>query len=561
MTEIVHAELTQKEFRLFCELIYAEAGISMSDAKYQLVASRLRKRLRHLGLDSYSDYYEYLHKQDRSGEERLKMINSLTTNKTDFFRENYHFDYLRSHVFPKLEQLAEASGERKIRIWSAACSTGEEPYSLAITVLEHFGSLPRSGWDIRILASDIDTDVISHATQGVYPEDKACEIPPDLLARYFIHTREGSESRYEATADLKQLITFRRINFMDSPWPVHTGFDVIFCRNVMIYFDEATQDRLVARFADQLLPNSHLFIGHSESIVRGSGVYKPLGKTIYRLNPGQGSRNVPRAQLRTPGTDGALISGSGKSGPSEVNDGESLTKLQMAGSCTDRDRSAIAGLNQKAASGGLLPGQVLPKDLHLRQQAGKTSVNKAAAREKSYSIIVGEIKASGDPCRISTVVGSCIAVCLFDPTARIGGMNHFMLPSNRSDDRVCASYGVHAMELLINEIMKLGGDRRKLVAKVFGGGNVLRSASTTLDIGGRNAGFALEFLETDCIPVISKDIGGRNGRQIQFLPHTGQAFIKPVENMGEIEAQFAKPGPPEKALATPVEAYGSIELF
>ena len=296
MTEIAHAELTQKEFRMFCDLIYAEAGISMSDAKYQLVASRLRKRLRHLGLDSYSRYYEYLHKQDRSGEERLKMINSLTTNKTDFFRERYHFDYLRSHVFPELEQQAEASGERKIRIWSAACSTGEEPYSLAMTVLEHFGSLQRSGWDIKILASDVDTDVIAHATQGLYLEDKACEIRPDLLARYFIHTREGSESQYEATADLKQLIAFRRINFMDSPWPVNTGFDVIFCRNVMIYFDEATQDRLVARFADQLLPNAHLFIGHSESIVRGSGVYKPLGKTIYRLNPGQGGRNVPRAQ-------------------------------------------------------------------------------------------------------------------------------------------------------------------------------------------------------------------------------------------------------------------------
>ncbi|MEZ6040344.1 MAG: CheR family methyltransferase [Planctomycetaceae bacterium] len=528
------AQLTRKEFKLFRELIYAEAGISMSEAKFQLVESRLQKRLRKLQLNSFSRYYDFLQNEDRNGEERLQMINALTTNKTDFFRENHHFEYMREELLPSIEAQARETGHYKLRIWSAACSTGEEPYTLAMTLLEYFGAAKAAQWDIRILASDVDTDVLANAEQGVYHEDKADEIPADLRKRYFRKEVRGKDTVWVAGPELKQLIAFRRINFIESPWPINTSFDIIFCRNVMIYFDEPTQDRLVSRFAEQLVPEGHLFIGHSESIMRIEGVYRPLGKTIYRLNPGKGATSA-----------------------------RSLSKAAQLPSPTPSTglrRSTGAGL--AASSGGTARERLRQRiDSQASTQSFSTGTM-GKGPDASHAIIVGEIKASSSPCKVSTVVGSCIAVCLYDPIAHVGGMNHFMLPANKSDDRVCASYGVHAMELLINEIMKLGGDRRKLVAKVFGGGNVLKSSGCSLDIGGRNANFAMQFLDTDCIPIVSKDVGGRHGRQVQFLTHTGQAFVRPVKQMAEIEAEMATVKQrEEKPVAEPAGCYGSVELF
>jgi chemotaxis protein methyltransferase CheR len=507
MSDNATISLTEKEFSLFRELIYKEAGISLGSGKQQLVESRLSKRLRLCNLTSFTQYYKYLNENDRSGEERLKMINALTTNKTDFFREQHHFDYLKSTVFPMLEQKARETGERKIRIWSAACSTGEEPYTLAMTVLDHFGPTSFHGWDIRILASDVDTDVLNHARTGVYAADRVSDVPREILKRHFLKKPKDPEAPVQVSPELQELITFRRINFIESQWPINTYFDIIFCRNVMIYFDEVTQDRLLTRFADQLVPQGHLFIGHSESILRLDQVYTSLGTTIYRLNPGLGAA-AKKGSRTGPGT-------------------EALPEQEKR-----KSESAESKQN---------PSQRRRADRGMKPAASKAASERAISfdgdvKVPTHAIIVGEVKASEEPLRVTTLLGSCVAVCLYDAKARIGGMNHFMLPCNHTADVQCATYGVHAMELLINEIMKLGGDRRRLTAKIFGGGDVLGKRITDnpgMTIGEQNIQFALGFLEKDRIPVTAQDLGGITGRQIQFLTHTGQAFVRPVQRIEE----------------------------
>lgn len=506
MSDNATISLTEKEFSLFRELIYKEAGIALASGKQQLVESRLSKRLRTCNLTSFTQYYKYLNENDRNGEERLKMINALTTNKTDFFREQHHFDYLRSTVFPMLEQKAKETGERRIRIWSAACSTGEEPYTLAMTVLDHFGQTSFHGWDIRILASDVDTDVLKHAQKGVYAADRVSDVPREILKRHFLKTSKDPEAPVQVRPELQELITFRRINFIEPQWPINTFFDIIFCRNVMIYFDEPTQDRLLTRFADQLVPRGHLFIGHSESILRLDQVYTSLGSTIYRLNPGVGAA-AKKGQQATPTSDA--------SPEKKCNPDKAEAKLTPS-----PRRRADKGMNKSVS----------------RVTGGQEASSGSDIKLPTHAIIVGEVKASDEPLRVTTLLGSCVAVCLYDPKTCIGGMNHFMLPCNHTADVQCATYGVHAMELLINEIMKLGGDRRRLTAKIFGGGDVLGNRVTDnpgMTIGEQNIQFALGFLEKDRIPVIAKDLGGLMGRQIQFLTHTGQAFVRPVQKIEE----------------------------
>jgi chemotaxis protein methyltransferase CheR len=506
MSDNATISITEKEFGLFREMIYSEAGISLGSSKQQLVESRLSKRLRACNVSSFLQYYKYLNEDDRDGEERLKMINALTTNKTDFFREQHHFDYLKSTVFPMLEQKARETGERKIRIWSAACSTGEEPYTLAMTVLDHFGPTSFHGWDIRILASDVDTDVLKHAQKGVYAADRVSDLPRDILKRHFLKTSKDPEAPVQIRHELQELVTFRRINFIEPQWPINTCFDIIFCRNVMIYFNEVTQDRLLTRFADQLAPRGHLFIGHSESILRLDQFYTSLGTTIYRLNPGVGA--------------------AAKKG-SQTAQGTATSPAQEKGS--ERAKLKPTPSQRRRADKGVKSATVTttPESEPCLERDAKLS---------THAIIVGEVKASAEPLKVTTLLGSCVAVCLYDPKTRIGGMNHFMLPCNHTADVQCATYGVHAMELLINEIMKLGGDRRRLTAKIFGGGDVLGKRITDnpgMTIGEQNIQFALGFLEKDRIPVIAKDLGGMTGRQIQFLTHTGQAFMRPVQKIEE----------------------------
>jgi chemotaxis protein methyltransferase CheR len=273
--------ISEKEFNAFRKLIFKEAGISLSDAKRQLVCSRLSRRLRRHGFRSFSQYYEYLMSFDPKGEERLQMINCITTNKTDFFREMHHFDFLRDHFFPQFRKRALGEHSRRLRIWSAGCSSGEEPYSIGMTVREFFGFL--TGWDVKILASDIDTEMLRLAEQGIYPAERLAGVPDELKRRHFLRGRGDWQGYLRVRAELRDLVAVRRINFAEESWPIRTRFDVIFCRNVIIYFNRETQRKFFQRLAGYLKPDGCLMVGHSESLQWLSDLFVPMRGTIYRL--------------------------------------------------------------------------------------------------------------------------------------------------------------------------------------------------------------------------------------------------------------------------------------
>ena len=269
---MVHG-ITPDEFARFRVLIYNESGISLGDQKKTLLASRLSKRLQELGVESFSEYYDRV-TGDPTKEEFTRMLDLISTNKTDFFREPKHFDFLRETVLPGLTR------DKRIRIWSSACSTGEEPYTIAITLFESVHN-PRE-WDFKILASDLSTRVLAKAASGIYDEDKVREIPSDKLRRHFLRGRGDSSGLFKVKPHLASMIRFRRLNLMNDSFPIKNPLDVIFCRNVMIYFDRPTQETLVNKFHRFLKPGGYLFIGHSESLQWVNHPFKSLAPTIYR---------------------------------------------------------------------------------------------------------------------------------------------------------------------------------------------------------------------------------------------------------------------------------------
>jgi chemotaxis protein methyltransferase CheR len=272
------APLSSAEFSQFQELILADAGIHLNHSKRALVESRLARRLRGLGFQSYSQYLRLLAGQPAKSPERQQMINCITTNKTDFFRENHHFEFLRDRVIGEARARVARGAVPQLRIWSAACSTGEEPYSIAMTVREAFGQ-DRS-WDIKILASDVDTSVLATAEAGVFEASRFETVPEHLKRRYFLRRKDGDVLM--AKDELKSLIRFRHINLIDPGWPIHATFDAIFCRNVIIYFNRPTQERLFERLVRYLGPTGYLLVGHSENLHWMNDLLEPLQNTVYR---------------------------------------------------------------------------------------------------------------------------------------------------------------------------------------------------------------------------------------------------------------------------------------
>ncbi len=264
-----------EDFAALRALVKAHTGIHLTEQKRELVYGRLARRLRALRLNSFAEYRALLAQQ--GSDELVEFCNAITTNLTSFFREAHHFRHLRENLLAP--RLADPHGSRRIRIWSAGCSTGEEPYSLAMTVREALGG--RQGWDIRILATDIDTDVLQRAERGIYALERLRDMDPDRCRRFFRETPSGVAKTYEVADELRSLITFRRLNLMDR-LPMKGPLDAVFCRNVVIYFDQDTQRELFARIAKLQPPGALLFLGHSESLLRVSEAYAPIGKTIYR---------------------------------------------------------------------------------------------------------------------------------------------------------------------------------------------------------------------------------------------------------------------------------------
>ena len=295
-----------REFKLFRSLVHERTGIWLRDGKQVMLASRLSRRLRHHGMSSFAEYYAYVQKVQDNSDEIRQLINCVTTNKTSFFRERHHFEFLANTIVPQIQSAASHGATKTIRIWSAACSTGEEPYSIAITLLEALRA-PRSGmagvpqkyvskrtglpvstvasgsWKIEIAASDIDTAVLETATRSVYREDSLATVDSTLQSKYFLRGKDDMQGYVKVKPVVSRLVQFERINLMDARWPLDGRFDVIFFRNALIYFNQETQNVFLRKMARYLKPNGYLFLGNSEHIPWLRDIFAPLNQTMYRL--------------------------------------------------------------------------------------------------------------------------------------------------------------------------------------------------------------------------------------------------------------------------------------
>ncbi len=266
-------EFTDNDFKRVQKIAYDFAGIDLNDSKNNLVYNRLAKRIRFLEQKSFNEYLDYVEQQGES--EFIHLINSITTNLTFFFRENHHFEYLANTVIPEL--IKQNAATKKIRIWSAGCSTGEEPYSIAIVLKE---CVP-AGWDAKVIATDLDSNVVNSGLAGVYKIDRLKGVSEARKSRWFMKG-EGSKTGFVKTKDeLQKIIEFGQLNLMEN-WPFKEKFDAIFCRNVVIYFDKPTQSKLFNRYADSLPLGGHLFVGHSESLYKVCDRFELLGQTTYK---------------------------------------------------------------------------------------------------------------------------------------------------------------------------------------------------------------------------------------------------------------------------------------
>lgn len=270
---------TGDDFVSIARMLYDDAGIALSESKASLVYSRLAKRLRALGLESFRDYCSFVAGSEGT-DERMNMLAALTTNVTRYFREPHHFDHLKTKVLPDLVSRAKARG--RVRIWSAGCSTGQEPYSIALTILN---VLPEAAnLDVRVLATDIDPNVVATGRAAVYSDEAVQPVPAPLRDRWMVRVRDGAREAWGAGEEMRRLVSFRELNLMGH-WPMKGKFDVIFCRNVVIYFDEATQARIWSRFAPLLNPGGRLYVGHSERVT-DTAKFENDGLTTYRLRDG-----------------------------------------------------------------------------------------------------------------------------------------------------------------------------------------------------------------------------------------------------------------------------------
>lgn len=276
------ATLSKSDFARLSGFIYDQCGIKMPDSKKIMVEARLRKRLRELEMNSYSDYCSFLFSQNGSSEEITQMVDVITTNKTDFFREPKQFEFLKDRALNELISLDGAGTQRPLKVWSAGCSTGEEPYTLSI-VLNEFAQ-QYSRYSFNILATDISTRVLEKAVTGIYEMEKTAPIQQSLMQKYFLKSKNKEKKLVRVKPELRKSIDFQWLNFMDDDFGISEKFDLIFCRNVIIYFDKPTQDRLIAKLIGHLRPGGYFFLGHSESIFDGNLPLVQMAASTYRKN-------------------------------------------------------------------------------------------------------------------------------------------------------------------------------------------------------------------------------------------------------------------------------------
>jgi len=267
--------LSSEEFKFICQLVYDTSGIVLGERKREMVYRRLMRRTRELRISSFKAYYQLL--KDDEGIELPNFINSITTNLTGFYREKHHFDYLKQHFIP--EHINNFGESKRLRVWSSACSTGEEPYTLAITLMESMSDILNQ-WDVKILATDLDTQVVEKAKSGIYTMERIEKVDRSIQKKWFQRSKNQHSNDVKVNQKLAQLITFKQLNLLHQ-WPMNGPFDVIFCRNVLIYFDKPTQSELINRFHELLRPGGILMLGHSESIEKSNNSFDIKGRTVF----------------------------------------------------------------------------------------------------------------------------------------------------------------------------------------------------------------------------------------------------------------------------------------
>jgi chemotaxis protein methyltransferase CheR len=269
--------ISTRDFSRLCELIHDRAGIHLSQEKRTMLEIRIKRRLKVLGMHSYRRYCEYLFGDRGMREEIVHLIDVVTTNKTDFFREPQHFNFLAERALPEFE--GRLMG-RSFLVWSAGCSTGEEPYTLAM-LLNDYAQM-RPGFRFRVLATDISTVVLERARLGIYTEDAVRPVPPAMQRKYFMHSRDTELRRLRIVPELRRAVEFRRLNFMDRDYGVAEKASAIFCRNVIIYFERATQESILKKLTDHLVPGGYLFVGHAETLHDMNLPIVPVAPSLYR---------------------------------------------------------------------------------------------------------------------------------------------------------------------------------------------------------------------------------------------------------------------------------------
>jgi chemotaxis protein methyltransferase CheR len=269
-------DFTTQDFERVRAMIYRRAGIALAESKQEMVYSRLARRLRATGLTSFAAYLDTLDREE-IGQEWEAFTNALTTNLTSFFREAHHFPILAEHI---------KKVKVPVDVWCSASSTGEEPYSIAITLCEVFGTLTPPA---RIIATDIDTNVLNAGANGVYAIDRLDKMAPERARRFFLRGKGEQDGLVRVRAELREMVTFKQLNLLADEWPISGSFDAIFCRNVMIYFDKSTQGKILSRFAPLMKPDGLLFAGHSENFSYVTDAFKLRGKTVYELDPHDGA--------------------------------------------------------------------------------------------------------------------------------------------------------------------------------------------------------------------------------------------------------------------------------
>jgi len=269
--------LSEKDFRTISDMVYKHCGINLHDGKKELVRARLAKLLRTGNFKTFPEYMKHV-TADKTGKEFSALIDSISTNLTSFFREEQHFQYMREDMLPHMLERKRKEHNFRVRCWSAGCSSGEEPYSIAMTLFEAIAGQGR--WDIRLLATDISTTILEIAKKGVYAKERVAPVPPLQKGKYLVLRRRNGEDVFEVGKSLRDVVIFKYLNLLQD-WPIQGPLDFIFCRNVIIYFDKPTQQRLINRFWSLLGPGGILFTGHSESLTGIEHRFSYIQPTIY----------------------------------------------------------------------------------------------------------------------------------------------------------------------------------------------------------------------------------------------------------------------------------------